>query len=267
MLRKMNVLMVIATLFLGANLAVAQTTMPLNTGYNHALFNPYPTVNTAISPPAARDNYWINIMSYPPTTPPVDRTWVLMRPLIWAPAFPASNWIGVRNSIATAGGVNINNPGYTVFRKCFCLTSGFHDARLNFQVRADDTVQVWFNTHLNQLVPASIGNWNGVPRTGATTNGFHAGVNCLYVLAEDVGTATGFDLAGSVTAFGLLPIPAAGTNQSFEPCSCNPGPTHMAGEMSIAKGADNDEQQVIGEIVKIAEARRAAKLKGLDLKQ
>ena len=136
---------------------------------------------------------------------------------------------------------------------------GFKDAKLSISsIRADDTIQVWLNSQLNQVIAPSWGNWNGTPLSGSTKQGFRVGKNCLYVLVEDFGGHMGFDLRGDVTADGLLPMPAAGTAQSFEPCACRQGPAGIPNGRSVMNVDDND-QSVIQELVAIANERRAAK--------
>jgi hypothetical protein len=262
-MKKINLIAALAALLLLSTFATGQTKVPLNTGYNHSMFNPYPTVNINPSPAGARDNYWINIASYPATVPSVDRAWVLRNPG-WAPALSDTNWISARNTAFSAAGINQDNPAYTIFRKCFCLLPGYKDAKLNILAMADDTIQIWLNSQVNQVLAPSWGNLNGPPLPGGTTKGFRVGKNCLYVLLEDYfGGAMGFDLQGEVSAFGLLPMPAAGTGQSFEPCACrSEGPTVAVGAVS-AKRVDDTDRQVISEIVKIAEARRVAKQRRL----
>jgi len=163
----------------------------------------------------------------------------------------------------------MENPSYTIFRKCFCLLPGYKDAKLSFQARADDTIQVWLNTQMNQVLAPSWGNLNGPVLSGASTNGFRVGKNCLYVLLEDIYYgAMGFDLAGTISAYGLLPMPAMGVGQSFEPCACRSGgPVGVADASNAMRVADptsatrvqDSDEQVIREIVKLAEARRAAR--------
>jgi hypothetical protein len=259
MMKKINLVAALTALLLFSNLAIASTTLPLNTGYNHSIFNPYPTVTINPSPPGARDNYWINIASYQPTLPPVGPTWILRNPG-WMAAFPNTNWIGARNTAYSPTGTTAANPGYTIFRKCFCLLPNFKEAKLSFQVRADDTIQIWLNTQLNQVLAPSWGNHSGPALSASTTKGFRVGPNCLYALVEDFGGAMGFDLVGSVSAYGLLPMPAAGTNQSFEPCACRQGHPDTAEAASTLR-VEDDDRQIISEIVKMAEARRAAKQK------
>ncbi len=261
MFRKMNLVAVLAALLLLSNSAIAQTTVPLNTGYDHSVYNPYPTVNTNPVPVGNRDNYWINIASYPNT--PMGPAWILMKAPPWAPAFAGTNWIGARNTILSPAGTTPDNPAYTIFRKCFCLQPGFKGAKLSISsARADDTIQVWLNSQTNQVIAPAWGNWGtwGTPLSGATTQGFRVGKNCVYALVEDFQGHMGFDLLGDITAYGLLPMPAAGTGQSFEPCACRQGPAGPR-KSGTAMSVDDDDQKVIQAIVKIAEARRAAKQK------
>lgn len=263
MLRKMNLLAVLAAFLLFSNSAIAQTTVQLNTGYDHSVYNPYPTVNTDPSPAGARDNYWINISSYPITGAAMGPAWILKKAAPWAPAFANTNWIGARNTALSAAGTTQDNPAYTIFRKCFCLQPGFKDAKLTINsVRADDTIQVWLNSQVNQVIAPAWGNWNGTPLSGGTKQGFRTGKNCVYVLVEDFTGHMGFDLLGDITAYGLLPMPAAGTGQSFEPCACGHGPAGLP-DRRTAMAVDDDDQQVIQSIVKIAEARRSVRQKTL----
>lgn len=257
MLRKVNLIAVLAALLLTSSFAIASTTVPLNTGYNHASFGPYAPVT---GPSSTLDLYWINIASFPTTSPPVWPAYVIERHPFWALALLDTNWISARNTWSSAAGVNPENPGYTIFRKCFCLLPGYKDAKLSFDVRADDTIQVWLNTQVNQVLAPSWGHFDSAPLHAGTSNGFRVGKNCVYVLLEDYyGGAMGFDLSGSVSAVGLLPVPAAGTGQSFEPCACrSQGPVGVAGAASALKAQD-DDREMIGEIVKLAEARRATK--------
>jgi hypothetical protein len=191
--------------------------------------------------------------------------WILKRVNpTWAPAFANTNWIGARNRAISPAGTTPDNPAHTLFRKCFCLLPGYKEAKLTItSARADDTIQVFLNSQLNQVIAPSWGNWNGTPLTGATKQGFRVGRNCLYVLVEDFTGHMGFDLVGDVTAYGLLPTPAAGTaGTSFKPCTCDSGPVGHAGRNNeVNTVSDDDDRQVIQGIVKIAEARRAAKQK------
>lgn len=200
------------------------TTLPLNTGYDHTVFAPYPAAGLTST---VQDQYWINIASYPATNSAVNPSFVIHPGPFggWATPMANSRWIGGWNTRNSRLGVTVPNPGYTIFRKCFCLSEGYKNAKLRFDLRADDTVQVWLNTQLNPVLPAAYHYYGqflagSVPLHGETDRGFRVGRNCLYVLVEDIGGATGFDLAGDISADGLLPTPAKGVEQTFGQCSC-----------------------------------------------
>ncbi|HEV7590459.1 MAG TPA: hypothetical protein VGO40_20275 [Longimicrobium sp.] len=227
--------------------AMAQTTVPLNTGYNHALFAVY-------APPTTPDNYWINIASYPATMPPSGPAWVIPTPTAWSAAFPGTRWINARNTAASAPGTSAQNPSYTIFRKCFCLLPNFNSATLSFQVRADNQVQAWFNSVTNVALAPVTGNFNSTPRLSlpSSPSWFHTGTNCIYVLVEDTGVLMGMDLQGTIQANGLMPLPATGVNATFT-CPCATG---AAGPM--ARQA-NEDDGTLAQIVRIAEDRRRAR--------
>lgn len=246
--------------------ATAVTSVPLNTAFDYwfnAVYLPAPPV-FPVNVSTTRDNYWINIASYPPTSPSVDTTFYVYKSAAWAVALPGSGWISAWSSNASRPGVTASNPAYTIFRKCFCLQKGFTEAQISFRVRADDTIQIWLNTQLQPLLAPSWGNWNAAAWPGGT-NGtnkqhwFRTGVNCVYALVEDFGGHMGFDLVGDVRANGLLAIPAKGTAGSFEPCACETPPAHPGAPTREVAQDDGDE--VLKEIIKLAEARRAAKEK------
>lgn len=268
-MKRMRLLAVIVALSaLSHSVDGAGTVVPLNTGFDHW------TQLVYVPPPAAisttRDDYWINLASYPATIPPTDRTFLVRTTgAPWAPPLSftsggvtwGSSWISAWNRNASQTIATPSNPAYTLFRKCFCLREGFAKAEVVLKARADDTIQVWLNTQLQTLVPPSWGNWNGTPVSGGTTNQqwFHPGVNCIYVLVEDFRGHMGLNLVGTISAIGLLAEPAKGTTGSFEPCSCERGhgPTGAA-PRGVGHEAD---QEVVNEIIKTAEARRTAKEK------
>ena len=262
MLKSLLMASALTMAFSGA--AMAQTTMPLNTGYNHATYSPYATP-AAVS--TIQDNYWIKIASYEPpaSSTSVDPAWVIAKGG-WTTPLPNSHWIGPRNVNTAPTGSSPSNPAYSIFRKCFCLMKNFKDARLNFQMRGDDNVQVWFNSVTNTLVAPQSGQWNGPTINAQTQSGFKTGKNCIYVLVEDTQNGQmGFNLAGSVSAQGLMPQPAAGVGQSFEPCKCESnGPVPGMAQKTV-----DEDKAVLAEIVKIAESRRKASMsaapKGIDL--
>ncbi len=237
---------------------VNATTVPLNTGYDYwfsAVYTPAPPVFP--NPSTTQDNYWINIASYPTTTPATGSSFLIYPASVWQPALGLSSWISARNTNASVLGPD--GRAYTIFRKCFCLRPGWSQAQISFKVRADDTIQIWLNSQLNTLLPASWGNWNGAALSGGTTNQsfFHTGLNCAYALVEDFVGNMGFDLDGTVSANGLLPTIAQSPNISFAPCSCATGPGGSQTSTTVLA----EERRVMEEIVKIADARRTGKQK------
>lgn len=247
---------VVLLLLAAATPAASQTIVPLNTGYNHKAFAPYPQVSNQAS--NIKDAYWINIASYPPTTPSVAPSWVLQTPSAWNPPITDSHWISGRNKADSPPGISAKNPAYTIFRKCFCLLPHFKNASLSFQIRADDNVQAWVNTVLNVALPSSIGNWSfGQPLASVENQPqwFKVGRNCLYVLVEETGGHMGFDLTGTIQADGLAPLPASGTDPDKEfdcPCRTPREPVLTSPRELPTK----DEDRAIRDILKIAEERR-----------
>ncbi len=229
---------------------------PLNTGYNHGLPGPYPV--------GAADNYWIKIASYEPpssgnTVVPVGPAWVVAPPTAWTPV-PGAQYISPRQTIFSSSGTSPARPAYSIYRKCFCLLPGFANPRLEFRARGDDNMQIWFNSMRNTLVAPGAGNFNvndGPVYHRVTTNmaHFRAGRNCLYVLIEDnvAFGATGFSLAGTITAAGLMPGAAFGPEGRFGNCGC-PGETTPGGAAPEAATAANDTEMVRA-IVQFAESR------------
>ncbi len=153
---------------------------------------------------------------------PTGPSYVIQPSPAWVPPMTGSHWIGARSTYLSPSAASTAYPAYTIFRKCFCLSEGYKNARLTFDVRADDTVQVWLNTQLNQILAPSQGQfWPGSPPVHRDTDkGFRVGVNCLYVLVEDFGGGMGFDMSGDIYADGLLPAPAKGVEQTFGQCTC-----------------------------------------------
>lgn len=235
-----------------SNTVFAVQTMPLNTGYNHS-----PLVD-AVYPitPATQDNYWIRYGSgYPPLSPAAAApSWAINHvgaPWIAPPVGSNSTWINATNTWASPLGTSPDYPSYYIYRKCFCLLPGFNNARMRFQVRADDSVAIWFNNFGNQILPTSTGNWgSGQPYQVNVETGFRVGRNCLYVLIGDVGTYAGFNLWGAVQANGLLPTPSFGTsgpgNQGvFQPCNCQNGPAGI-----MKKDAEDNDSKIVEQIMK-----------------
>lgn len=219
--------------------ALSQTTLPLNTGFNHSNF----TVNTTAGSP---DNYWIKVAaSNAPVGVPA---FVINKHPAWQNPLSGggfgSSWI---SSTAPNGTSPPGPQPYAIYRKCFCLMPGFQKAQLSFQIRGDDAIQVWLNSVTGTILPGQGGSFGGPPITGtAQPSQFRTGVNCLYVLVEDTGSVvTGFNLAGTVSAFGLMPMASAGAGMSFAPCRCEGGPRSVV-----------EDRATIKALVRVAEERR-----------
>lgn len=232
--------------------ATAQTTMSLNTGYNYGTFNLY-AQPVGMGPSAIRDNYWIKIATNDPS-PPVGPAWVY-NPAVVAPwsTLPGARWVGPAPTPTTGFPASASNPAFYIYRKCFCLMPGYQNPTLRFQLRADNESNAFLNSITNVLVPPSPSSFAGAPITSNPTNPgmFRTGLNCVYVLVQNTGGPTGFNLAGTVTATGLMPNAGAGANNSFAPCQCG-GP----GARGLRAADASDDRATIRAIVAYAEAQR-----------
>jgi hypothetical protein len=238
--------------------------LPLNTGYNYNGYTLYPQPS-GTGPSTVTDNYWIKIASYEPpaASAPVAPAWVLNSALVspWV-TLPNSRWLGPRPLPASSSGTSQANPAYSIYRKCFCLMPGYQNPTLSFQLRADNDSQAWLNGMANVLIPPSPSSFSGAPLNSLPTTPamFRAGLNCIYVMVEDTGGAVGFNLAGNVSALGLMPVAGAGVNNSFAPCQCGgpvPGTSANAtvGASARMAGAE-DHAATVRALVAYAEERR-----------
>jgi hypothetical protein len=239
--------------------ASAQTTMPLNTGYNYSMFSLDPIPGTVSNIP---DNYWIKIASYEPpaTSVPIAAAWVLNPTIASWLTLPNARWVGPQPTGTSGGGSSQTNPAYSIYRKCFCLMAGYQNPALSFQLRADNESNAWLNGITNVLVPPSPDSYNTTApiNSRATTPAmFHVGLNCIYVLVQNRGGPTGFTLAGSVSALGLMPIAGAGAGNSFAPCQCGRAmPATAAGAQLSSRSAEAEDSATVRAIVAFAEAQR-----------
>lgn len=154
-MRRMNLMAAVFALLVFNSFAIGQ--LQLGTGFDNTLTvqAPYPNPPLALS--NQQDNYWINIATFPTTTPAVGPTWVLRSPQTgwFSVLLPSSRWISAWPTAASPSVTSASNPGYTIFRKCFCLLPGYQNPNLNFRVRADNQINAYLNTTLNQvLTPA-----------------------------------------------------------------------------------------------------------------
>jgi hypothetical protein len=239
-MRKLHGLLALA--LLGASsAALSQTTLPLNTGFNHSNFTVY-------TPPPLTDNYWIKVGGSNGNGPFNVPAFVINKHALWANPLSGggfgSQWIGATSPTGASTSSQVN---YAIYRKCFCLMPGFKKAEMNFKILGDDMIGVWLNGINNNIVPVQGGSFTGPAINGpVTAPQFQTGRNCIYVLVVDTGSVvTGFDLAGTVTAYGLMPMAAAGSNMSFKPCQCE-GPVKAVA----------DDRATIQAIARIAADRR-----------
>lgn len=239
-MRKLHALLAL-TLSGASSAALSQTTLPLNTGFDHSTFS-------VITSPGVQDKYWIKVAaSNAPLGVPA---FVINKHLAWQNPLSGggfgSSWI---SSTAPNGTSPPGPQPYAIYRKCFCLMPGYKKADLSFQIRGDDAIQVWLNSITNTIVTGQGGSFAGNPIQGpgpGLSPQFRTGVNCLYVLVEDTGSVvTGFNLAGTVSAYGLMPMASAGAGMSFAPCKCEGGPKAMV-----------EDRTTIQAIVRFAEERR-----------
>lgn len=255
MLLKFKLLLLTGMIFVLSSLSFAGS-LPLNTGYDYSNYNTYSF--------GTNDNYWIRIASYP--TMAVGPSWAVSTagtswatPLMGPTGVP-STWINAFGSTnASPGGSSAQNPAYAIYRKCFCLPEKFGEANIRGSVRSDESIQIWLNLMGNQVLPVSPINLNNPPYQINFTkqSAFRVGRNCIYVLVEDTGVHTGFNLAANVSAAGGTPMIAKGANMSFEPCAC--GNTKQLG--AFQKKEDLEEREVLKEIVKTAEMRRIERIR------
>lgn len=240
--------------------ALGQTQVPLNTGYDHANSGPYATVTSSPSP--TPDNYWINIASYPPTLPPAPASsWVLQNPgPPWFADIASTHWISGRPTVGSPG--TFSDPAYTIFRKCFCMLQAYTQPSLSFTVRADDTVQVWFNTQLNVVLAPTAGhyNLNVLTSSPSNPNWFRPGRNCIYVLVENYTGYMGFDMKGVIQAYGLMQGAAEGANQDF-PCPCTTDSARSSALPRASQSSVPSDDEVVNALKQIAERRRLERVK------
>jgi hypothetical protein len=291
MKNKLNLIAAIFVLLIFSSFASATVTVPLNSGFDHWFGVPYGVSPSPVGLPKQED-YWINVSdplnfktSYAinkytaplPWLGPMNHTNILT-------VLTDSQWVNFQSSWSSAPGTNSDNPRYAIYRKCFCLQPEYKNPNMRFSLRADEYSAVYFNGSTNILLAPAWGNASSGPartvntttgvgiNTGGPYRGFKVGKNCLYVFVEDFGTdtqglATGFNLAGEMSvSAGMLSMPAKGPFQSYAPCSCE---VPIPGTDSPVKNdtkrstltADEDETEVIKEIIKFAEERRAKRIK------
>lgn len=224
----------LALIMAGASSASFGQALPLNTGFDHSNFIAY-------SAPGISDNYWIKVAaSQGPVNVPA---FVINKHNAWKPTLSnggfGSQWIG---ATSPNGASPSRSKSYAIYRKCFCLLKGYKQAQMGFQIRGDDVIGVWLNHAGNNILPAQPGSFGGAAINGpVAAPQFQVGRNCIYVMVVDTGSVvTGFNLAGTVSAYGLMPMAAAGSAMSFRPCECDRahGPSEQATINAIVQVAN-----------------------------
>lgn len=253
----------IATFCVGAMLGECYA-LDISTGYNNGSNSLYPAPPPYPANSGTNDNYWVAVAraaaGAPVTSPSLP--YVVDKHPAWALAFPGSRWVGPMPNANSPPGTS-HDPtklSYTLFRKCFCIINTTKGVSLSFKVKSDDSIQMWLNSQTNNILPVTNNLWasqTGVSRT--INSGFRLGVNCIFALVEDVGNAGGFNLQGNIAGPGLWPYVAYGVGASFKPCDC-PAPTPQASGGKRAAEVDPTGEQVIKDIIAIAEKRAAPKL-------
>lgn len=264
----------------GTGAATASTTLTLDTGYNHAVTSYYPTGA------AVQDQFWVRYAysGQVTATPPMPITHYSR---VTSPQAPGASLVAPARSLNSHDGLNSPplssgmDPGYVVYRKCFCLAPNLsNDARINLQITGDDTAHIWLNTMTNTLLaPISVYgvvrnvNW---PQTGAGQGFWKGRRNCIYVLMEDnqggplnSGGQAWFALKGSISATSGLWDQAATGLQPLQtsylptsPCKCDfpQGPLGTAAGAPAAAMRMVDEsaedRAMLAEITRYAETRR-----------
>lgn len=149
-----------------------------------------PNLNHALYTEAM--NCW-QVMREPSTpsgSPPPPRPVSQVNPLhaSWTPGW----WVSASSSY---GGTA--PPGEYEYQCCFCLDSGFTNAQLAMSLTSDDTSLVYLNDTLIGTVapgPAVLVTWSAQAE-------FRPGWNCVKIIAQNTGGATGFCVhSGAVTA-------------------------------------------------------------------
>lgn len=256
-----------------AGTAQAATALDMSTGFNHNSNNLYSTVA------GQTDQFWVRVaasanINPQPNTTSSQYAWTTFNggvnnPAPWLPVSGA-RWISVNQTGGTISS-NAANPGYAIYRKCFCLAPNASNVSLNIKaLRADDNVQVWLNSITNSVISPTAGNFGGGAALSANYDNQMAFVrgrkNCVYVLVEDnwiqTGGASGFAMNARVTASsGLWDTAATGLNQEsykpFSDCHCDfSGGSSAVGNPQTKQMINESDAEVVASLVKYAEQRR-----------
>jgi hypothetical protein len=103
-----------------------------------------------------------------------------------------SSWIGPNLTAGTEGG----EPGDYIYELAFCLCSDFSNAQLTVTGLADNSAKVYLNGSLLTTFPGFSGSGTSASASGP----FVGGINQVKVELNNIGSQTGLDLTGTVTA-------------------------------------------------------------------
>lgn len=183
MLRKINLLLVIATVLTFANLTFASVTLDVSTGLNVGT-NP----NAVYVSPATRDDYWIARSNPAGNLPANTKSWLKLG-------------MGGWNSIAGTLPIFANSDavGTSEYERCFCI-SNLEGAKLDITMRADNKANLFLNSYFaNPILQTMTNDTFNTAKPAATIqftaqNGLKSGKNCIRVRVNNEGGPTGFAL-------------------------------------------------------------------------
>jgi hypothetical protein len=166
------------------------------------LARPCGKLSLDLSTGASNPAKW-TLLEGPFVTAPIQAVDVQPVPGAWSP-LPGASWISRIASGSSSNG-NVEMPGTYKYRTCFCICSGFTDAKLSLKVFADNGVKVFLNNSSTPIAtkidPLDKG-FTGTPGISipAAASYLLPGENCLTAEVIDKGGSTGLILSGQLEA-------------------------------------------------------------------
>ncbi|CAN5444820.1 hypothetical protein BH10ACI1_BH10ACI1_31900 [soil metagenome] len=139
-----------------------------------------------------KDDFWRLI------SPSSQSTDVIASVVGWATAQPNSQWI-------SPGAVS---GTFYVYERCFCLNNP-EKALIMLSLRADNRANLFLNDYSQNILQTTKDYSFAPSRKPAETKtdkGFVKGKNCIRVIVQNDGGATGFNLVGTVSGNGAQQI-------------------------------------------------------------
>lgn len=187
MKHKLNFIAAIFALLVFSNAAFAgYNTIDINTGLDQN-FSPAKLYTVG-----QKDDFWRLIS---PASQPSD---VIASVVGWSPAQTNSQWL----SPGSAGGT------FYVYERCFCLINA-ENAQMKLSLRADNRANLFLNDYSQNILQTQQDYSFAPSRKPAETKidkGFMKGRNCIRVIVQNDGGATGFNLVGAVSGNGAQEI-------------------------------------------------------------